>query len=263
MAGPWTDAHCHLADPRLAGQLDDIVDRSVGAGVVAWVQGGVDPDDWQRQREVRARLGSDRVRLSFGLHPWWVVAATDDEVDAGLAALEVALGDADALGEIGFDTVARRNKQPGATERQQRAFVAQLELAARQPRPLVLHVVRGHDYVLEQLERHAPFARGGLVHAFTAGAAVAHRYVALGFCLSLGGALATRPERARQLAAIDPEHVLVETDAPDQAPRDWGVSHNEPAFLPRIAAALAPVWGLAAADLLDRSHRRLQRLFSP
>ena len=131
------------------------------------------------------------------------------------------------------------------------------------PRPLVLHVVRAHDAVLDELERRGPFPRGGIVHAFTGRARDARRYTELGFHLSLGGALAARPERARELAEIGLEHVVIETDAPDQAPRAWQVEHNEPAFLLRIAEALAPIWGISAVELLDRAHNSLEALFSP
>ncbi|MEM9493343.1 MAG: TatD family hydrolase, partial [Myxococcota bacterium] len=227
----------------------------------AWIQGGVGPDDWLRQLDLRARLG-DAVRLAFGVHPWWAAAASDDELDRALDQLAGELGRADALGELGLDRHPRWRKRDGALARQTRALTAQLELARRVPRPLVLHVVRAHDPVLAELERHAPFPRGGLVHAFTGRLHHARRYIELGFHLSLGGALAARPERARELAEIPADRVVIETDAPDQAPRAWQVEYNEPAYLLRIAAVLAPVWGLSAADLLDRSHAAVEALFS-
>ena len=262
MAGPWTDAHCHLADPRLAGQVEQVAVRSRRAGVVAWLQGGVEPSDWNRQRDVRARLGPG-VRMAFGLHPWWCASASDSQIDAGLAALEAQLGDADALGELGLDKHGRRRGGRIGLERQERALIGQLEIARRQPRPLVLHVVRAHQQVLELLERHGPFARGGLVHGFTGGAREAHRYLELGFHLSLGGALAARPERARQLASVPPERIVLETDAPDRAPRAWQAASNEPAYLPRIARALAPTWDISAAELLDRAQLSLETLLAP
>ncbi len=261
MPGPWTDAHCHLADPRLAADVADVVARSRAAGVTTWLQGGVGPDDWQRQLALRERLGAD-LRTSFGLHPWWVATASDADLDRALADLEEALPAADALGEIGLDAHPRWRKRAGAFARQERAMSAQLALAQRVPRPLVLHVVRAHEPVLAALERCAPLPRGGLVHAFTGTVRDARRYVDLGLLLSLGGALVSRPERVRELAEIPIDHVVVETDAPDQAPRAWQVAANEPAFLPRIAGALAPAWGISGADLLDRAHISMETLLS-
>ncbi len=260
--GPWTDAHCHLADARFADQFGGVIARSRAAGVAAWVQGGVDVDDWQRQRAVSAQLG-DSVRLAFGVHPWWAASASDDALDDALERLGRELPQAHALGELGLDRHPRWRKQSGAMARQERAFVAQLALAWRIPRPLVLHVVRAHDIVLDMLERYGPYPRGGLVHAFAGTARDAGRYIDLGFHLSLGGALVARPERAHRLAAIDPARIVFETDAPDQAPRAWQVPHNEPAYLPRIAAALAPVWALSATAMLDRAHQSLEKLFAP
>jgi len=206
-------------------------------------------------------MGAD-VRVSFGLHPWWVAAASDDELEAGLDALEGGIEAADALGELGLDKHQRRNQQPGSWDRQLSALRAQLALVDRTPRPLVLHVVRAHDEVIAELERHAPFPRGGIVHAFTGTVHDARRYVALGLHLSLGGALAAKPEKAAGLAQIPVDRIVLETDSPDQAPRSWAVQHNEPAFLPRIAQALAPIWRISATELLDQAHISMETLFS-
>src|SRR4051812_17646739 len=96
----WIDAHCHLADPRL--KLDPVLERSRTAGVTGWIQGGVGPKDWETQLELQKKLGPTFL-TSFGLHPWWVIGATDADVDEALNILSQKLPQAQALGELGLD----------------------------------------------------------------------------------------------------------------------------------------------------------------
>jgi TatD DNase family protein len=59
---------------------------------------------------------------------------------------------------------------------------------------------------------------------------------------------------------VPPDRLLVETDAPDQTPRpDRG--RNEPAFLPRIAAALAAAIGVSPAQVEATTSANARRLF--
>src|SRR5262245_16221301 len=103
----WIDGHCHLADPRYRETLDEVLKTSLQAGVEAWVQGGVSPEDWDRQLLLKNDLGGDRVATSFGLHPWWVTRATEAELLQGLTLLEKRLSEASAAGELGIDLSER------------------------------------------------------------------------------------------------------------------------------------------------------------
>ncbi len=232
-----------------------MLERSRKAGVTGWIQGGVDPADWQRQRALAARVPG--VHPTFGLHPWWVAGADDGAVDRALEELAGALGDAIALGELGLD---KHPKRVGSLARQARAFEAQLALAKQGRRPLVLHVVRAHDEVLSSLEAAGPFPSGGLVHSFSGRAAEGLRYIELGFHLSLSGGRVAMEARTPELCRLPVERILVETDAPDQLPIGWTPALNEPQNLPKIADALAPAWGMTGAALLDGSRQRLEAL---
>jgi len=99
------DAHCHLADARFQDTIDDVLERSRQAGIVGWVQGGVCPDDWARQLELRKTHGMGVV-TAFGLHPWWVAGAADEQVYQALISLESQVASAQAIGELGLDFFA-------------------------------------------------------------------------------------------------------------------------------------------------------------
>jgi TatD DNase family protein len=258
------DAHCHLADPRLAEGLDRRLEEARHVGIAGWVQGGVDPEDWKRQRALRARLGPSIV-LAFGLHPWWVAKHTEAELDRGLLLLEAELTQASALGELGLDLFPR-HCPPETLPLQKKAFERQLALAKDTGKPLVLHIVKAHGPALEILKAYGPFPAGGLIHAFGGSAEVAKGYLALGFHLSLGGSVTREgfQNLKKAVGSLPLDRLLLETDAPDQTPDLPGLSRealNEPRFLLGIAEAVARLRGLEKEELLDRSTENLKRLF--
>src|SRR3954471_10138132 len=143
MMSGWIDGHCHLSDPRLEDRLERVIADSRKAGVEAWVQGGVSPEDWDRQLNLRDRLGSGQVLISFGLHPWWVTRASGEELKDGMAALRSRLAGADAAGEMGLD-FSEKNRGSEKADIQADAFRGQLQLAQQAKKPLILHVVKAH-----------------------------------------------------------------------------------------------------------------------
>ena len=263
----YIDAHCHLADPRFATQLDSVLARAQARGIDAFIQGGVGPDDWAQQLKLAERYPGVFFPC-FGLHPWWVASHSDQESDEALALLPSFLDRGIAVGELGLD-YARRGGGPVDYIRQERIFRAQLELACTQGRPLVLHIVRAHPQALNILKEYRSRGLRGIVHSFAAGSEVAHSYLDLGLILSLGGT-AVRKEGfetfKRAVVKLPPEAFVLETDSPDQNPEGWPPpgwpgEYNEPSSLLEIAQAIAKLRGEKAETILRRSQRILQQVF--
>ncbi len=258
-AATWIDAHCHLSDPRIYNHLDSVLTQSRSAGVGRWVLAGYSPDDWKRQLDLRNKLG-EQVVLSFGLHPWWVIEQSPQNIAAGLAKLEVELPQAPLLGELGLDAYKDRKD---TLPKQLPAFEKQIALARAYSKPLVLHIVAAHEEALAVLKRQAPWT--GWVHSFSGSAEQAVRYLDLGLMISLSGSATRLPEAKlkKLLAAIPTDRLLLETDSPDQAPRLEGVepgAPNSPAYLPKIAEHLGHFCGQKASVLLNRSLENIRRV---
>ena len=268
---PYIDAHCHLADPRFAGSLEDVLARSREAGIGAWVQGGVDPEDWDRQLVIQKQYPG-QIYTSFGLHPWWVARSSKSEFDQALKILAARLKEADGLGELGLDYGPRLEASLEARAWQREAFERQLELLEATPKPLVLHIVRAHEDSLSILQKHAQkyskgasFERGGLVHSFSAPREIAQKYLDLGFSLSISGGIARKGFETlkRAVSYIPLDRLLVETDSPDQPLADQQL--NEPTALIEIARAIAGLrskhGGESAERILEQSARNITRIF--
>lgn len=231
------DVHAHLDFEAFDADRDEVLERAAEAGVDSIVLPGVCPAQWERAR-ILVRRGHPRVRLAMavGFHPEHLEPSLDvASVEDWLVEAATSLG-AVAIGECGLD---RRVEARVSLARQRAVLEAHVRAARRTRLPIVLHLVQRDGAMLEVLASHAPLR--GMVHAFTGSAETARALVALGLHLSFGGAL-TRPNarRAREAAAVAPaDRVLLETDAPDQTPTGVPTGRNEPAYLPRVAAALA------------------------
>jgi TatD DNase family protein len=196
------DTHCHLDHEPLVSDTDGVLARASAAGVDRVVAPAVDTASWPR---VRALTERDGVTGAFGLHPW----SADERLD--LEALDAALDDAVAVGEIGLDT---KIEQPGL-DRQLEVFRRQLALAVDRNLPVILHCRGAFPQLLEEIGRFGGALRG-VVHAFSRGPELAQQLVAAGMLLGIGGAV-TRPraDRVRRAVRRVPlERLVLETDAP-------------------------------------------------
>ncbi|MDR2852543.1 MAG: TatD family hydrolase [Burkholderiaceae bacterium] len=251
------DTHCHLDAPEFAHDVARVRARADAAGVRLCVLPAVTADGFGA---VRALAHAHGDAYALGIHPMEVRQARTEDLLALDAQLKAHSGDPRlvAVGEIGLDGFA-----PGLDPaRQLHFFEAQLSLARRHDLPVLLHLRRSVDTVLACLRRQA---RGrawqGIAHAFNGSAQQAQALLGLGLRLGFGGASTyERAARLRRLAATLPlTAIVLETDAPDmpphwlyrtQAERARGLpqGRNEPAELPRIAAHLAALRGLALME---------------
>ncbi len=244
----WIDSHCHLDAPEFDADRPAVVQRAVAAGVTHLVLPAVEVAHFDTVRRLAHAHGGS---YALGIHPLYVDCAAEADLDAMRLALRRHRNDPRlvAVGEIGLDHFV-----PGLDlARQAYFYAAQLDLAQASGLPVILHVRRSADALLQQL-RLRPLI-GGIAHAFNGSAQQAEQFVALGFKLGFGGALTfDRALQIRRLAAELPDSALVlETDAPDIPPH-WlyrtaaqraagEISRNEPAELPRIGAELAGLRG--------------------
>jgi TatD DNase family protein len=254
----WTDSHCHLDAPEFDADRDAVVARAKAAGVTQIVLPAVGRDNFDTVRQLAHRHA---LSYALGIHPLCVDRADDDDLRALRTALDAALGAAPrdarlvAVGEIGLDHFVAGSD----LARQERFFVAQLQLARAFDLPVILHSRRAVDTVLKHLR--AIRVRGGIAHAFNGSAQQAAVFVELGFKLGFGGAMTfERALQIRRLAqSVPAEAIVLETDAPDIPPhwlyrtaeqRAQGASsRNEPAELSRIAQTMADLRGITQSEL--------------
>jgi TatD DNase family protein len=162
-----------------------------------------------------------------------------------------------AIGECGLDFFV-----PGLdAEAQAGIFNAQLRLAREFDLPLIVHARRAVDAVIAAVRRVGGIR--GVVHSFSGSAQQAAQLWDLGFMIGLGGPVTyERANRLRALArAIPLEHLLLETDAPDQPDSSHRGQRNEPAHMVHVLRTIAELRDMAPRDIADATTANAERLF--
>jgi TatD DNase family protein len=234
------DSHAHLTlcddDP------DQLVAESREAGVRRILTVGLDEDS------NRAAIGlageHDEVRVAVGRHPNGA-AGFDSEAEADIERLA---GDpaAVAVGETGLDFY--RDRAP--REDQERAFRAQIAIARRVGKPLVVHM---RDSIPETFALLSAEVDGVVVilHCFSGGAAEAAEAASRGWYCSFAGNLTyPKADELREAARTVPDELLlVETDSPFLSPQPVRGKPNRPANVVATAERLAEVRGSSYAEV--------------
>jgi TatD DNase family protein len=104
----------------------------------------------------------------------------------------------------------------------------------------------------------------GVVHSYSGSEEQARQLWRAGFMLGLGGPVTyDRANRLRKLAASMPlEHLLLETDAPDQPDAGIRGQRNEPARMTQVLQVIAGLRGIEPEELARATTANAERLFA-
>lgn len=247
------DSHCHLDAPEFDADRDQVVRRAREAGVAQQVIPAIDAAGWIPLRDLCA--GRDGLFPAYGLHPMFLDRHRPGHLEQlrDLLSRERAV----AVGECGLDYfVDGLDRQT-----QQTLFEGQLALAREFDLPVIVHARRAVDAVTAAIRRIGGLR--GVVHSFSGSRQQAEQLWRLGFMIGLGGPVTyARARRLRRLAAEMPvEHLLLETDAPDQPDAGNRGGRNEPALLVRVRDAIAGLRDEDPDHIADATAANARRLF--
>jgi TatD DNase family protein len=251
-----THAHLGLCEPTEA----ELVAAARDAGVNRILTVGLG-DDSNPGAAISAR-DNDAVFASVGRHPNSAGGFDDAAADA-IEDLCHQPGVV-AVGETGLDLYRDRSDP----DDQRRAFSAQIAIAGRTGKPLVIHL-RDRDGSEDAVsEAFATLADEGdgvtvILHCFSAGPRWAERAAERGWYCSFAGNLTyPKADAIREAASIVPEdRVLVETDSPFLAPQPVRGKPNQPANVVATAERLAEVRGVPYGDLERTVEANAARVF--
>lgn len=169
-----------------------------------------------------------------------------------------------AVGETGLDFYRDRSDP----DDQRRAFSAQIGIARRTGKPVVIHIrdPEGSEAAVEEaFATLASEAEGTdvILHCFSAGPAWAERAAEHGwYCSFAGNVTYPKAEPLRAAAALVPEdRLLVETDSPFLAPQPVRGKPNQPANVVATAERVAEVRGVAYGELERTVEENATRVF--
>jgi TatD DNase family protein len=248
------DTHAHLDSARFNEDREDVISRSLAAGVHAIITVGVDLDS--SRKAVALAEHSPHVYAAVGVHPHEAARVGQDDL-AELARLSEYQAVV-AIGEIGLDFY--RNLSPA--DRQKEILVAQLQLASQMDKPVIIHDREAHPETMSILRDEAQGLRG-VLHCFSGDLDMAIQAAQMGFYISLAGPVTFHnARRLQQLVRELPLHcVLIETDCPYLAPHPHRGRRNEPAYVRLVADEIAALKELPFERVAEITTANASQLF--
>ena len=262
----FTDSHCHLSFPELAGDLQ----RIRAAMAEAQVSRALCICTTLEEFPAVAALASthDNFWATVGVHPdneGVREPAVDDLVTLSATARVVAIG------ETGLDYYQMDQRKGGRSVAdmgwQRERFRVHIRAARRVGLPLVVHTRDAADDTVailrEEGETGAAGSVGGVFHCFTETERVARAALDMGFYISFSGILTFKSASdLREVARLVPlDRLLIETDSPYLAPVPFRGKLNSPAYVPYVAAELARVLNQPVEAIAQQTSENFDRLF--
>ncbi len=172
---------------------------------------------------------------TVGIHPWHVL-------EADISAIESAVADVDAVGEIGLDFACNVSREVQMT-----IFRAQLAIAERHEKPVVLHCVRAFEDVMKIVADY--HLKAVIFHGFIGSKEQAQRAVAQGFYLSFGERTFRSTKTIEAMRSTPLSSLFVETDE-SQTP------------IEEIYDKIAELRGISVAELKEATERNFRAIFN-
>jgi len=165
-----------------------------------------------------------------------------------------------AVGETGLDYY----RDHAAPDVQRWWFREHIKIAKRTGKALMIHDREAHADVLRILEEEGPPPRV-VFHCFSGDVAMVKQCAEAGYVMSFAGnvTFANAQPLRDAAAAVPPDLLLAETDAPFLTPVPNRGRPNAPAQVAYTLRCLAEVQGLDLAELCDTVTATAERTFGP
>lgn len=253
------DTHIHLDDKRYDDDLDEVLDRAREGGVERFVIPGADPSTLERAVEI-AEMYED-VYFSVGVHPYDMENFSSLDFEKYVHHEKCV-----AIGECGLDYFRLEgNDEEKAEEKrkQKEVFLAQIELAKKYQKPLIVHIRdASHDSKALLLENGAAEV-GGVLHCFNADdelLSLANN----GFYFGIGGVLTFKNAKklVNVLPKIPQEKLIIETDGPYLTPTPHRGQRNEPFYTTFVADKMSEILELELDYVKEMTTHNALKLFN-
>lgn len=257
------DIAVNASNKQLIGHFDELLERSIAAGVDKWLMVGTDVEE---SRDVLKLSKADpqgkHLYCTAGVHPHDAKSVDDDYIEQ----LRILHRNdrVVAVGECGLDF----NRDYSPRPVQEKVFSEQLALAAELGKPVFMHE---RDASIRFANIYSQFSGDiakGVVHCFTGEKPALMQYLDMGLYIGITGWICDerRGLELRELLQYIPlDRLMLETDAPFLLPRSLRPKpksrRNEPAYLTHVAQTVAEILGQDEKTVFDTTYQNSCRFF--
>ncbi|MBI3485600.1 TatD family hydrolase [Candidatus Daviesbacteria bacterium] len=282
-----TDTHAHLFWESFEKDFDEMIQRTIEAGVTTIINVGTDLDSsrqalLQVQNEL-ANFPKLTTYSSIGIHPHDAIKFIDEpekQITDAVNKLEniyhLDPKKVVAVGECGLDFIFVSNPDfiPASIKAkaiknskldiekikdlQKMLLKAQVDLAKKLNLPLLIHTREAWDEIFDLVTDHY-----GLFHCYSGDVATTQKVLRTNFLISFAATISyPKNESLRQIAKNLPlDRFVLETDCPFLPPQSKRGTRNEPNTVLEIGGLIAELKGTSLKEVACATSHNAKKLF--
>ncbi len=249
------DSHAHYDDERFENDRLETIMKAFESGVAYILNASSNITSSMDTVSLTQKF--DFVYGAVGVHPHCASEISDNTY--------VALRDFTkddkivAIGEIGLDYYYEYSPR----DLQKLHFAKQIALAKELDLPIIIHDRDAHKDTMDIVKSEQAKDVGGVFHCYSGSVEMLREVLDNNFYISVGGALTFK--NAKKLVEVVEyvplDRLMIETDCPYLTPKPFRGKVNEPAYVARVAEALAGARGAAPAALAEATFANAARVF--
>uniref|UniRef100_A0A8D0HGE5 TatD DNase domain containing 3 n=1 Tax=Sphenodon punctatus TaxID=8508 RepID=A0A8D0HGE5_SPHPU len=255
------DCHCHLAAPEFERDIEDVVEETKKAKVLALVVVAEHSGQFERIMQLSERYPGF-VFPCLGVHPVQGTPPEDrcsvtlKDLNSALPFIEAHKDLLLAIGEVGLDFTPRFASTDVQKEEQRQVLIRQIQLAKRLDLPLNVHSRSAGRPTINLLKEQG--AERVLLHAFDGRPSVAMEGVKAGYFFSIPPSI-IRSEQQKLVKQLPLECMCLETDSPALGPEKQ--VRNEPKNILIAAEYIAKIKGIPVGEVMEVTTQNAVKLF--
>ena len=248
------DTHAHLNDSCFDADRNELLVALPQKGLTLVMNAGCSLESSREALEMAAPY--EWLYCSVGSHPDSCDEVNEDVLEEyrELCKLNPKVK---AIGEIGLDY----HYEDIPRDIQQKAFIAQMELARELDMPVIVHE-RDDPEDGMNIVRQFPTVKG-VFHCYSGSAEMARQLTDMGWYIGFIGVLTFKNARkaVETAESIPLDRIVIETDCPYMAPEPFRGKRNDPSLVYRVAEKLAEIRGISVEEAQKATYENGKRLY--
>lgn len=259
------DTHAHLNFRDFEKDLDEVIKRSLKAGVEKIICVSSNIADSKKAIKIAEKY-PEIVYASVGIHPQQTDPENGDSLEKQIEQLAKLAENPKvvAIGECGLDySPAPPGEKDRPKEAQLFLFEKQIELAKKLNLPVMIHSREAFADSLDILNKYFSQSKHseGVLHCYLGGKKRISKIEAINFYFGVDGNLTYDSGLQNVVALIPIEKILLETDSPLLPPVPFRGQRNEPAYTKIVAECLAKIKNLPFDTIAKVTSQSVINLF--
>ena len=252
------DTHIHLDNERYYEDLDEVINNAQQSGVERFIIPGADPKSLDLAVQISEKY--EHIYFAVGVHPYDVNNFESLKFEEYILHEKCV-----AIGECGLDYFRLEGSDEDKQRekvRQKEVFVAQIDLAKKYKKPLIVHIRDASNDAKELLLSENAKEVGGVLHCFNADEQLLS-LASQGFYFGIGGVVTFK--NAKKLVNILPKipqnKLLIETDGPYLTPAPFRGQRNESKYCINIVSKVAELLNTTTQEVSNFTTANALKLF--